>query len=167
MVEPIRGINAQTWGQRQRKQNGTGARLRRAVRTIGADLRQAVVVSSPASRGQIAAGVAALGVGVSTIVLVGQRHAAGILPSPTALTTRFVVKRGETLWSFARHYGNPNEYILDRVDNLAKLNGLDADTRLVPGQRLLVTVGNPVEIARLQSKTQTRLAQNDIRHATH
>lgn len=60
------------------------------------------------------------------------------------------VGQGETLWTLAKRYGNPSVSQLDRVDSLAKVNGLDASAMLHPGQRLIVPVENPREAARIQ-----------------
>jgi hypothetical protein len=59
------------------------------------------------------------------------------------------VKPGDTLWRFARVYGAPGSYILDRVDVIARDNGLVAMSSLVPGQHLRIRVENPVLLARL------------------
>lgn len=60
------------------------------------------------------------------------------------------VRPGDTLWSLARRYGDPNLYILERVNAMADANGLSSHGPLVPGQRVVVSVENPVEVARLQ-----------------
>ena len=70
----------------------------------------------------------------------------GLVP----VTVPVTVGSGDSLWSLARRYGSPNRYILDRVDTLAQANHLSAGDPLLPGQRLLVPVENPVELARLQ-----------------
>lgn len=48
------------------------------------------------------------------------------------------VQRGDTLWSVAQNYGDPGEYILARVDKLAKANGLARGAVLDKGQTLVV-----------------------------
>jgi len=60
------------------------------------------------------------------------------------------VKSGDTLWTLARRYGAPGHYILDRVDSIARDNGLDSSTALVPGETLQVHVENPAMIAKLE-----------------
>ncbi|MBC8134845.1 MAG: LysM peptidoglycan-binding domain-containing protein [Fibrella sp.] len=60
------------------------------------------------------------------------------------------VGEGETLWTLAKRYGNPSASQLDRVDTLARANGLSASAMLHPGQRLVVPVENPREAVRLQ-----------------
>lgn len=60
------------------------------------------------------------------------------------------VHPGDTLWKYAAQYGSPDSYILDRVDNIARVNHLSSTTALTPGQHLKVPVTNPVVLARLQ-----------------
>ena len=66
-------------------------------------------------------------------------------------TIPMTVHAGDSLWSFARRYGNPDAPLLERLDTLAKANGLTNGAALVPGQRLLVPVENPTEITHLQT----------------
>ena len=66
------------------------------------------------------------------------------------------VGQGETLWILAQRYGNPSASQLDRVDTLARVNGLSASAMLHPGQRLVVPVENPREAARLQPVVASR-----------
>ncbi len=66
------------------------------------------------------------------------------------LTMAVTVQPGDTVWSLAKRYGDPNVYILDRVDAVARANKSVTLQRLVPGQRIYVPVTNPVEVARLQ-----------------
>jgi hypothetical protein len=53
------------------------------------------------------------------------------------------VRSGDTLWSVASRYGNPDEYILQRVDTLATENHIQPGTRLQAGTVLRVRVENP------------------------
>jgi nucleoid-associated protein YgaU len=57
-------------------------------------------------------------------------------PSPTM--TAISVRSGDTLWSLAAQYGDPNTYILQRVDDLRQANGLKAGQPLHEGQVLRV-----------------------------
>ena len=57
-------------------------------------------------------------------------------PSPTM--TAISVRSGDTLWSLAAEYGDPNTYILQRVDDLRQANGLKAGQPLHEGQVLMV-----------------------------
>ena len=96
-----------------------------------------------------------LGIAAVLIVLFG-----GVRGMIRAVTPLFAAKpvfivpiragRGDTLWSLACRYGDPHTYILERVDALAQANHFSTSARLLPGQRVLVPVGNPVEVARLQ-----------------
>jgi LysM repeat protein len=70
--------------------------------------------------------------------------------APAEITLPVRVAPGDSLWKLAGRYGDPDAYILDRVDDLARANGLSSSARLVPGQRLVVPVRNPVEVARLR-----------------
>lgn len=60
------------------------------------------------------------------------------------------VAQGETLWTLAKRYGDPAATQLDRVDTLARANGLSASATIHPGQQLVVPVENPREAALLQ-----------------
>jgi len=60
------------------------------------------------------------------------------------------VHPGDSLWSLAKRYGDPDAYMLDRVDAIARANGIGQTAPLFPGQRLVVPVSNPVELNRLQ-----------------
>lgn len=75
---------------------------------------------------------------------------------PTTITV--TIQPGDTLWSLARRYGNPNDNILDRVDSLVVENGFTDGVSLHPGQRVKVRVENPEELARIRL-TETRVAK--------
>jgi LysM repeat protein len=62
------------------------------------------------------------------------------------------VHPGDTLWRFASRYGDPDRYILDRIETIARDNHVAANTTLVPGQRLKIAVSNPVEIAKIRAR---------------
>jgi hypothetical protein len=74
------------------------------------------------------------------------------------------VKPGDTLWRLAGIYGAPGSYILDRVDSIARENGLIATASLTPGQHLRINVENPVLLARLQQDQ--RVASGPTRTVT-
>ena len=61
------------------------------------------------------------------------------------------VKAGDTLWALAQRYGNPDEYILKRVQQLAERNGIRNGVRLHAGMTLQVPVENPAECTSLMT----------------
>lgn len=73
------------------------------------------------------------------------------------------VAKGDTLWRYAARYGDPNSYILDRVQTIARANHLSATAALAPGQTLHITVQNPVEVAKLTAASRSRVAANITR----
>jgi hypothetical protein len=83
--------------------------------------------------------------GVVTAHVLGVRSALDI-----PLTVRVTVAPGDSLWSLSDRYGDPAAGRLERIDALARANGLRPNTRLVAGEKLLVPVTNPVELARRQ-----------------
>jgi len=52
------------------------------------------------------------------------------------MNLEITVTRGDTLWSIAQEYGDPDEYILERVHKLAAANGLSNPNQLFVGQVL-------------------------------
>jgi nucleoid-associated protein YgaU len=50
------------------------------------------------------------------------------------------VGEGDTLWSLAQKYGDPNTYILQRVNQLQSINSIGGRDALQVGQVLLVPV---------------------------
>lgn len=89
------------------------------------------------------------------VVQSGRIFVAAPAPAAAPMTIARTVEPGDSLWSLAKRYGNPRAYVLDRVDALAQANGLSSDARLIPGQRILVPVSNPVEVARLRRNVAT------------
>jgi hypothetical protein len=70
--------------------------------------------------------------------------AIGLYPGPRT-TTQLVpvtVKRGDTLWSLARHHCGSQEYLPRAVHAIRRANGLP-NSRLVPGQKLMIPVRVP------------------------
>lgn len=49
---------------------------------------------------------------------------------------------GDTLWSIAQEYGDPNEYILARMDRLARANDLKRGEALREGQTLVIPISS-------------------------
>ena len=75
-------------------------------------------------------------VSVCALLMVGLLTMAVDRPSPTM--TAISVRSGDTLWSLASQYGDPNKYILQRVDELRRANGLKDGQPLYQGQVLMV-----------------------------
>jgi LysM repeat protein len=69
------------------------------------------------------------------------------------------VKPGDSLWTYAHRYGAPGNYILDSVDSIARDNGLNPTSTLVPGQKLRIHVENPTVIAKLQHDSRVASAE--------
>jgi hypothetical protein len=107
-----------------------------------------------AKRSMVAAFVALFLIVFGTLVgsryQTAQNHSA--MPGIVTGTLRvpMTVQRGDSFWSLAKRYGDPNAYILDRVDVLAQANKMSATASLMPGQRIVIPVSNPIEVARLQ-----------------
>ena len=99
----------------------------------------------------LGAAVAACVVTGGLVAGVKQAQTYSAAPHVTPIVVPMTVGQGETFWSIARKYGNSDEYILERVNALAEANGMTSRTALVPGQRILVPVSNPQQIARLQT----------------
>jgi len=55
-------------------------------------------------------------------------------------TQTIVVKPGDTLWQIASRYGDPNVYILDRVEAITRLNHMADGQALVSGQEIRVPI---------------------------
>jgi len=60
-----------------------------------------------------------------------------------------VVKPGDNLWKYARRYGAPGNYILDKVDSIAMENNINPTLPLIPGQHLRIKIDNPALLASL------------------
>ena len=61
--------------------------------------------------------------------------------SPPVMAT-INVQAGDTLWDLAQEYGDPEQYILERVNALARANGMKRGQLLQEGQTLVIPVGN-------------------------
>ena len=75
-------------------------------------------------------------VSVCALLLAGMLTMAVDRPSPT--TSLVSVRSGDTLWSLAAEYGDPNKYILERVTDLRAANGIKSGQPLYEGQMLMV-----------------------------
>ena len=79
--------------------------------------------------------------------------------TPTMVMISKTVKHGDTLSRFASRYGDSNTYILDREEQIARVNHLSGFAPLLPGQHLLIPVTSPTVIAQIeQSYHRTRVA---------
>ena len=78
---------------------------------------------------------------------VQQNYAAQALPQTVVIAK--TVKRGDTLAGLALRYGDPNAYLLQREDQIARANHLPGAAPLLPGQRLQIPVTNPKVIAQI------------------
>lgn len=56
------------------------------------------------------------------------------------ITATVSVRSGDTIWGLAQTYGDPDEYILERVDRISRANGLEKGEPLQPGQTLVIPV---------------------------
>ena len=61
--------------------------------------------------------------------------------TPQKMVT-ITVKSGDTLWGLAKKYGDPDEYILQRVSAIVDINKLQGDQALYAGQTLKIPVAD-------------------------
>ncbi len=98
-----------------------------------------------------------LGFAVSLFHTVQQSYAPAVTPSLVMISK--TVAPGDTLSRLASRYGDPNTYILDREEQIARANHLSGTFPLYPGQHLRIPVTSPVLIAQIeQNYHHTRLA---------
>jgi hypothetical protein len=83
-------------------------------------------------------------------------YTSSLMPVAPVITKQ--VGAGDTLWGYAVRYGDPNSYILERVETIARDNHLSSDTPLVPGQTLHIAVRNPIVLAQIERQRQSRMA---------
>jgi nucleoid-associated protein YgaU len=76
-----------------------------------------------------------------------QNYAVSALPQTVVIAK--TVKRGDTLAGLALRYGDPNIYLLQREDQIARANHLAGAAPLLPGQHLRIPVTNPKIIAQI------------------
>jgi nucleoid-associated protein YgaU len=76
---------------------------------------------------------------------------------PQMIVISKTVGRGDTLAGLAFRYGDPNTYILQREDQIARANHLTGTTPLLPGQHLQIPVTNPILIAQIVRSSHHRL----------
>jgi LysM repeat protein len=149
MVQPL---NNPYYGVKKQTPSAKGNRV--VVRRGANEARRSVRLSvlSVLKARLAAAGVAAVFmVGGVTALNAGKAYFAGVAaPATIAVTVPMRVTPGDSLWSLARRYGNQNQFIVDRVEEMARLNGISSGENILPGQRILVKVENPAEVARLK-----------------
>ncbi len=98
-----------------------------------------------------------IGFGVSLFHTVQSSYVPASIP--TLLMISKTVKHGDTLSRLASRYGDPNTYILDREEQIARANHLSGTAPLLPGQHLLIPVTSPTVIAQIERNYHsTRLA---------
>lgn len=71
---------------------------------------------------------------------------------PSVVMISKTVTSGDTLTRFANRYGDPNIYILEREEQIARINHLTGTSPLFPGQHLRIPVTNPVVISQIVNK---------------
>jgi len=69
-----------------------------------------------------------------------------VAEGPPTATATITVQPGDTLWSLAREYGDPDQYILERVNALARANGLGRNRMLREGQTLAIPVSSSAKL---------------------
>ncbi len=75
---------------------------------------------------------------------------------PEAHYVHVTVKSGDTLWSLARRYGHPGQYLPKTIHEIRAANKM-ATSAIQPGQELLVPVQAP---ARIEWQAGTALARS-------
>lgn len=63
-----------------------------------------------------------------------------LMKTPDTNKVIITVKPGDTLWTIAQSYGDPNQYILGRVHDITRLNKLKKGQALSEGQTLIIPV---------------------------
>ena len=76
------------------------------------------------------------------LIAVGIWTTGNDIRSNTQVKATITVEAGDTLWSLADKYGDPNQYILKRVNELSKVNNIQKDKVLHEGEKLVIPVGN-------------------------
>lgn len=80
---------------------------------------------------------------ICMLALVGGLWARNVIAGPVhPVMAEITVRPGDTLWCLAKQYGDPNQYILERVQTLARANGMRAGDMLHAGQTLVIPVAN-------------------------
>lgn len=74
----------------------------------------------------------------SLVVLAGSALGRFLISPTTRPEARVVVQKGDSLWKLADRYGDPDVYILQRVDAIARRNNIRLGESLQPGDVLYV-----------------------------
>lgn len=151
MVQPMTSGPCAFWNDPiERRAAPTRPTLTTTIHATRRRARRAVPVALYVRRAQILLAAAMLlgaagatGVGLWRVVFPAA-------PAPVLTVTR-TVQPGDSLWALARRFGDPGRDIRDRVDALARANGLSSTASLLPGQKLVVPVANPAEAMLLRS----------------
>lgn len=90
-------------------------------------------------RGKLRLGLVIV-LGCALILAIGMWTRSILAADSPVMNMEITVGRGDTLWSIAQEYGDPNEYILARVDKLVRANDLRRGEVLREGQTLVIPV---------------------------
>ncbi|MHB1001596.1 MAG: LysM peptidoglycan-binding domain-containing protein [Armatimonadota bacterium] len=63
-----------------------------------------------------------------------------LMKTPDTDKVIITVQPGDTLWKLAQNYGDSNQYILGRVNEISRLNKLEEGQALSEGQTLIIPV---------------------------
>lgn len=103
---------------------------------------QSAFEARPASRRLLGRSETALFI-LAACILIALVSARGLMVSDEpVMKLEIQVGHGDTLWSIAQEYGDPSEYILQRVHELAKANALERGQALREGQTLIIPVSS-------------------------
>jgi LysM repeat protein len=83
-------------------------------------------------------GVLFLLMAASLVILAGSTLGRFLTAPATPPPARVVVQKGDSLWKLAARYGDPDVYILRRMDDIARRNNIRQDESLQPGDVLYV-----------------------------
>lgn len=90
-------------------------------------------------RGRLRLGLLVV-IGCALVLAIGMWTRNILAADRTVMNIEITVGHGDTLWSIAGEYGDPNEYILKRMDKLVRANNLRRGEVLREGQTLVIPV---------------------------
>lgn len=123
-------------GSRLARPNATAIRFADGItRTLAHGLRNITL-----GRINVALGVL---IGITAIAWIANSLVAAVDHSSTVRVMNVKVESGDTLWRIADRYGDPDQYILQRVHTLAAENHINPGAKLQPGTELRVRVVSP------------------------